>query len=160
MTHTHRRVAVLLGAAALIAPSTALAGPGHGAKDKVAKAEAKGKVGHAKAEAKGKAKVKAATYVLKGVYDAADSSVTVTSGNSAVKRAGLIGDRVAFDFSAAKLTVADTNGDDATTIADVVSGDEVKVQVRLPRTAPGTGPFAARKLVDLTNPAVEEDEVG
>ncbi len=30
------------------------------------------------------------------------------------------------------------------------------MKARLPRTEPGTGPFAAHKLVDQTHPAVEE----
>jgi hypothetical protein len=69
-----------------------------------------------------------------------------------VKHAGLLGD-VQFDFSAAKLEVADTNADGSVTVDDVVSGDAVVVKARLPKQDPGTQPFAAKQLVEQTNPA-------
>ena len=138
-----RRVAALLGAAALILPSAALA---------------KGKpedkpVKHAHG------KSKPANYVFKGVWHA-DGTVTVTGGNSRVRKGGFIGQVVAFDVAAAKLRVADSNADAAVTAADLLEGDKVVVKARLPRKEPGTGPFAAHKVVDQTQPVVEvADEV-
>ena len=89
-------------------------------------------------------------YVFKGTLHVADSSVTVLKGNKHVRRAGLVGETVVFDLSAARLRVADNNGDGKRDAADLQDGDKVVVQARLPRRDPGAGPFAARKLVDQT----------
>jgi hypothetical protein len=133
MSRITRRAAVVLGATALLLPSAALA------KDKPAKP------------------AKTATYVVKGVWNA-DGTVTVSGGNARVRKGGLVGQTLTFTLDTAKLRVADTNADGAVTAADVVAGDKVVIQARLPRTEPGTGPFAARKLVDQTHPAVEEQD--
>ena len=104
-------------------------------------------------------KTHAVTYVFKGTYSA--GMVTVTKGNQHVKRAGLVGTEVAFDFSETRVKVADTNGDGTRDLADVSDGDKVVVKARLPRKAPGSGPFAARKLVDQThvaNARAEDDD--
>jgi|SRR5215216_2727693 len=130
-----RRAAAVLGAAALVLPSTALA------KDKPAK------------PAHGKSKP--ANYVFKGVWHA-DGTVTVGGGNARVRKGGLVGKAVAFDVAAAKLRVADTNADGSVTAADLVEGDKVVVKARLPRTDPGDGPYAASRLVDQTHPAAAE----
>ncbi|MDP9377852.1 MAG: hypothetical protein M3P40_09845 [Actinomycetota bacterium] len=156
MTKNNRRLAALIGVAVLAAPGTAMAKSkeGHGG-------EARVKGGnHAKALAKGKSKVRTVKYVLKGTYDAADSSVTIVSGNGHVKKAGLVGDRVVFDFTNARLSVGDTNGDGASTLADVVTGDKVQVQLRLPRLAPGAGPYVASRLKDYTHESDDAAEAG
>ena len=44
------------------------------------------------------------------------------------------------------------------TAADLLEGDKVVVQAKLPRTDPGEAPFAARKVVDQTHPKVDEEE--
>ncbi len=173
-----RHVVALLGAAAMTVPSAAVAAPGKGkapaksgsgAETKAesrAKAESRGKAdsrnkvktrNKVETRGKGKAKkVKLFTYVVKGVYDEA-GNVDVTGGNSHTRRAGLVGKEVSFDFSQAKLVVADTNGDDQVTLADLQAGDKLVVQLKLPR-ALGSGRHVARKVVDQTNPPVEEDE--
>src|SRR5215212_1213791 len=133
MSRTARRTAAVIGAAALLLPSAALAKP------KPAKP------------------VKTANYIVKGVWNA-DGTVTVAGGNARVRKGGLVGATLAFTLDAAKLRVADTNADGAVNAADVVAGDKVVIQARLPRSEPGEGPFAARKLVDQTHPAVEEPE--
>jgi hypothetical protein len=134
--NTHaRRAAAVLGAAALLLPSAAIA------KDKPAK------------PAHGKSKP--ANYVFKGVWHA-DGTVTVAGGNARVRKGGFVGQVVGFDLTAAKLRAADTNADGAVTAADLVEGDKVVVKARLPRTEPGAGPFAALKLVDQTHAAAEE----
>ena len=133
--HT-RRAATVLGAAALLLPSAALA------KDRPAKPDKPGKS-------------KPASYVFKGVWHA-DGTVTVGGGNARVRKNGFVGHVVAFDLAATKLSAADTNVDGAVSAADLVEGDKVVVKARLPRTEPGTGPFAARRLVDQTHPVVEE----
>jgi hypothetical protein len=135
--HRKTRLAAVLGAAALLLPSAALA------KDKPVK------------PAHGKSKP--ANYVFKGSWHA-DGTVTVSGGNARVRKGGFVGKVVAFDLTAAKLKVADTNGDAAVTAADLVEGDKVVVKARLPRSEPGSGPFAAGKLIDQTNPVVEETE--
>jgi hypothetical protein len=135
MSRTTRRAAAVIGAAALLLPSAALAKP----KPKPAKP------------------VKTANYIVKGVWNA-DGTVTVSGGNARVRKGGLIGKTLTFTLAGAKLRVADTNGDGAVDPTDVLPGDKVVVQARLPRTEPGEGPFAARKLVDQTHPAVEEQE--
>jgi len=101
-------------------------------------------------------KTHAVTYVFKGTFSA--GMVTVTKGNKHVKRAGLVGTEVAFDFSETRVKVADTNGDGTRELADVSDGDKVVVKARLPRKAPGSGPFAARKLVDQTHVANARDD--
>ena len=141
MNRNLRRAAVLLGAAALLLPSAAIA------KDKPAKPD---KPAHGKS--------KPANYVFKGVWHA-DGTVTVSGGNARVRKGGFVGEVVGFDLTAAKLRAADTNADGAVTAADLIEGDKVVVKARLPRTEPGAGPFAALRLVDQTHPAaVEADE--
>ena len=96
MNRELRRVAALLGAAALILPSAALA---------------KGKPeGKPVKPAHGKSKP--ANYVFKGVWHA-DGSVTVTGGNARVRKGGFVGQVVSFDVAAAKLRAADTNSSNA-----------------------------------------------
>jgi hypothetical protein len=137
--HARLHAAAVLGAAALLIPSAAIAaGP---PADKPVKPAA------------GKSKL--ANYVFKGVWHA-DGTVTVNGGNARVRKNDFVGAIVSFDLTAAKLRAADTNADAAVTPADLVEGDKVVVKAWLPRTEPGTGPFAARKLVDQTHPAVEE----
>ncbi len=135
------RLAATLGAAALLFPAAALAN---------GKPEDKPvKPAHGKS--------KPANYVFKGIWHA-DGTVTVSGGNARVRKGGLIGQTLAFDLAAATLRAADTDADGSLTAADLVEGDKVVVKARLPRTDPGVGPYAARKLVDQTHPAVEEAE--
>ena len=140
MTTSTQRLIAALGALAIAAP--------------VAMADAKP---GPRAEKDRPAKTKAVTYVFKGTFTLADGTVAVTKGNAHARKAGLVGSSVAFDFSAAKVTVDDTNGDGKRDMADVKDGDKVLVQARLPRKAPGEGPFKARKLVDQTH-AQEAEE--
>ena len=149
----NRWMAVVLGAAVLAVPGTAVAkgdhakGKGH---EKTHKVEKK-----AKREKKAK---KPKTYVFKGIYKA-DGVVTVVSGNSRVRNGGYVGKDVTFDLSAAKLIVADTDGVPGVTAADVQAGDVVLVQARLPRVAEeAPAAIKARKLVDFTHPPVSVDE--
>jgi hypothetical protein len=136
MSTTPRRVAALIGIGILCAaPAVAGAKPGP-KKDKPAKLS---------------------TYVFKGLWHA-DGSVTVSGGNAKVRKGGFVGETVAFDVSAAKLRVADTDADGAVTAADLAEGDKVVVQAKLPRTDPGEAPFAARKVVDQTHPVVADDD--
>ncbi len=102
----------------------------------------------------GNGQAKGASYVFKGTYVDA-TTVDVAKGNSRVRKNDLLG-AVQFDFSAAKIRVADTNGDGSADLADVVAGDKVVVKVKAPRQDPGPQPFAARQLVDQTNAEVEE----
>jgi len=92
-----------------------------------------------------------ATYVFQGTFNNADSSVSVLKGNRHVRRAGLVGQTVAFDLSGARVRVADLNGDGRRDAADLQQGDLVVVQAYAPRRAPGAGRFAARKIADLTH---------
>jgi hypothetical protein len=86
-------------------------------------------------------------YVFKGTFNATASSVNVVAGNRHVRRAGLVGQTVAFDLSAARVRVADVNADGMRDAADLHDGDIVTVKARLPRGTTGAGPFAARKVV-------------
>ena len=95
---------------------------------------------------------KGVAYVFKGTY-VDTTTVDVSAGNAHAKRAGLIGVPVSFDFSTAKVSVADTNLDGTSDLTDVVAGDSVVVKVKAPRSDPGAQPFAARQLVDQTNQA-------
>jgi hypothetical protein len=138
MTTTPRRIAALLGVGILFVPAVAAAKPGP-KHEKPAK------------------HVKVATYVFKGVWHV-DGTVTVTGGNAKVRKGEYVGQTVAFDVSAAKLRVDDTDGDGARTAADLLEGDKVVVQAKLPRTDPGEAPYAARKVVDQTHPVVADDD--
>jgi hypothetical protein len=129
-----------LGVAALALPAAAMANHGHhnGASHT--------NNGHHN----GQNKPHSVMYVLKGTYSGDGSTVSVTSANH--HGSGLVGQDVAFDFSSAKISVADTNADTVMDINDVVAGDKVLVQVRLPKGDPATQPIVAKHLVDQTNP--------
>ena len=141
---TLRTAAAALAASALLLPSAALAGNGHG----------KGAEKHVKkTHAKKEKAPKTVQFVFKGTFTA-PGTVTVTSGNAHVRKGGFVGQAVTLDLSAAKLVVADVNGDGVKDIADVADGDVVKVHAR---AAKGTkladgesAAFAARKLIDRT----------
>ena len=96
------------------------------------------------------------TYVGVEGLETGQISVTVTNGNRWVKRSGLIGQTVVFDVSTAMIKVADVNTDGSSNLSDVVVGDAVLVTARLPRLLPLTPPLKAWKLVDKTNPPVED----
>jgi hypothetical protein len=139
--NVNRTIAGLLGLAALALPAAAVA---------------KGKPEDAgKGKAKHETRVHKVQYVFRGTWSA--DGVVVTSGNKHVKRADLVGQTVAFDLTNAKLRVADVNGDGKQDASDLQDGDRVLVQARLPKKDPGTGPFAARKVVDQTHPRSEDD---
>lgn len=106
---------------------------------------------------KGKGKSPRVAYVFKGTYNS-DGTIAVTKGNNHVRKAGLVGGAVEFDFTAAKVTVADFNGDGVEDLSDVQAGDSVVVMARLSKGDPGAQPYAARRLVDQTHEQ-EEDEV-
>jgi hypothetical protein len=91
---------------------------------------------------------RAVAYVFKGSFHAAGSTVSVTGGNRHVRRAGLVGQDVAVDFSSARVHVADVNGDGLRNAADLQEGDTVVVKARLPRRSPREGRFVARKVVN------------
>jgi len=134
MTKNPRRVAALIGAAVLLAPAVAGAKPG----------------------AKPEKPVKLATYVFKGVWNG-DGTVTVSGGNAKVRKGGLVGETLAFDVTTAKLIAADPAGD-GVTVEDLLATDKVVVQAKLPRTGPVEGEaIVARKVVDQTHPAVEDE---
>ena len=145
----HKSIATL-GAVALLVPAAAVA------KGKPDDAGSKGKTKSAQKKAKGKGKGKPATFVFKGTWNA-DGTVAVTSGNSRGKK--FKGQTLTFDWSKAKVSGQDTNADGKVDASDVTAGDKVVVQAKLPRDASGTGPFAARKLVDQTEAAAAAPEV-
>jgi hypothetical protein len=133
MTRMRRTLIVALGVAALAVPSAAIASSGenHG---------------------KGHSKVHNVAYVFKGAY-LGDGSVEVKAGNSRVRKGGFLGATVSFDLSASRIVVADTNADGTSDLSDVQAGDTVVVKAMLPKSDPGTQPFAAKRLVDQTHPA-------
>jgi len=130
-----RSIVTALGIGALAIPAAAVADPGDG--------HGHGHSGHGHNPT--------VSYVFKGTYGAG-GVVTVNHGNGHVKKAGLVGQDVSFDFTNARLNVADTNGDGSVSADDVVAGDAVVVKARLPKQDPGSQPVAARQLVDQTNP--------
>ena len=143
-----RNTLVALGVAVIVTPAAVSEGRVH--EDHVKKEHRQGPpASHVKKHGDKKHGDKKVTYVFKGTYGA--DGVTVLKGNKHVRRAGLVGEVVAFDLSAARVVVADINGDGKRDLADVQDGDKVVVQARLPRRTPGSAPFAARKLVDQTH---------
>jgi hypothetical protein len=130
-----RRVAIVaLGVTALAVPAAAVAKPD---------AANNGK-------ANGHTKVPTVAYVFKGTY-AGEGNVEVKAGNSRVRKGGLVGTTVSFDLTGARTVVADNNGDGQKNLEDVQTGDKVVVKAMLPRTEPGTPPFAAKALIDQTH---------
>ena len=176
----NRWMAVVLGAAVLAVPGTAVAkgdhGKGHAKKEKAEHHKSAKK--HGKKD-KGQEAKKPKNFVFRGVYKG-DGVVTVASGNGWVRKGGYVGKDVTFDLSAAKLIVADTDGVPGVTAADVQAGDLVLVQARLPRGSKAPEPeveapaaesagddapveeapaaIKARKLIDYTHPPVSADE--
>ncbi len=132
---------VSLGVAALAIPAAAVADPGNG---------------HGHGGGHGQGSSHAAQYVFKGTYGG-DGLVSVDRGNGRVRQANLVGTDVSFDLTSAKLDVADTNGDAVIDASDVLTGDEVVVQAKLPKGDPGPQPFVAGHLIDQTNPAPDEE---
>jgi hypothetical protein len=90
-------------------------------------------------------------YVFKGSFHAAASTLSVVRGNRHVRRAGLVGQDVAFDLSSARVRVADVNGDGMRNAADLQEGDTVVVKAFAPRRTPGAGRFVAHKVVDQSH---------
>ena len=141
-----RILALILGATALTVPASAMA---HGDK------------GHEKHKPK---KPKSVMFVFKGTFTA-PGTVQVVAGNAHVRKGGFVGEAVTFDLASAKLVVADTNGDQSANVADVKDGDRVLIKARLARRTEYTIPsdseiataIVARKLIDKTNPPVEDD---
>ena len=157
---TKRWMAVVLGAAVLAVPGTAVAkndnaGKGKAKSERPAKAHKHG----AKKEKKAKKAKKPASYVFKGVYKG-DGVVTVTSGNSRVRKGGYVGQDVTFDLSKAKIVAADSDGVAGVSAADVKAGDKVLVQARLPRgtkaPAPAPAPETTEATASTEEPVVDE----
>jgi hypothetical protein len=173
----NRWMAVVLGAMVLAVPGTALAKGDHGKGHGKQKAESNQKA-HKHGSKKAK---KPKSYVFKGVYKG-DGVVTVTSGNSRVRKGGYVGQDVTFDLTTAKVVAAESDGVAGVTAADVKAGDLVLVQARLPRGSKAPEPtteepaptatestddpvseeapaaIKARKLVVLSRPSAEDDE--
>ncbi len=141
-------------AAALVVPAAAVAQPG------------KGKGAEKPAKVVGK-KTKKVTFIFRGTFTA-PGTIQVLAGNAHARKGGFVGETITVDLASAKLVVADTNADGALDVTDVKAGDRVLVQARIPKgttfVAPAEGEAAetvpARKLVDKTNPPVEDAEAG
>lgn len=104
-----------------------------------------GKASGGKAGAKGKRpNGPVVTYVFVGTY-AGDDVVDVVETNKHAR--SFAGGPVSFDFSAAKVSGEDANGDEVVDLADVAIGDNVKVKSRMPKRAPASEPLPARQLV-------------
>jgi hypothetical protein len=100
---------------------------------------------------------KTVSFVLKGTYQG-QSTVLVAKGNGPAKKAGLVGQTVTLDLAAARIVVADVNGDGARTVDDVQVGDKVVVKVKAPRGTTAADTLAARQLVDQTHKAGSDDD--
>jgi hypothetical protein len=143
-------------AAALVVPAAAVAQPGKG-NDKGAEKPAK---------VVGK-KTKKVTFVFRGTFTA-PGTIEVHAGNAHARKGGFVGQTITVDLASAKLVVADTNGDGTLDLTDVKDGDRVLVLARIAKgttfVAPAEGEAAetvpARKLVDKTNPPVDDAEAG
>jgi hypothetical protein len=152
ITTLTRRAATILLAGALAAPVAAQAkgkpDNGHGRSSAAAAQHGKGR------DKAGRNPV--VTYVFKGTILSVDAAagtavVNVTKMN---RRGTSTADlTVTFDLAKAKIAVADANADHVAGLADVVAGDHVLLQARLPRRSPDlSGTVVARKLVDQTRP--------
>jgi hypothetical protein len=109
------------------------------------------KPGHGHGHGYGHSKPHNVSYVFKGAY-AGSGVVSVAHGNAHARKAGLVGIDVAFELTSSKVTVKDTNLDGVSDTSDVLAEDKVVVKAKLPKGDPGVQPFAAKHLVDQTNP--------
>lgn len=100
-------------------------------------------------------KEKGVAYVFKGAYEGA-GSVAIEQTNKHAR--AFEAQTVVFDFSTAKISVADTSGDGVGDLADVLVGDKVVVKAKLPKGQTPAQPIGAKHLVDQTNPAAEVPE--
>jgi hypothetical protein len=142
-----RLITTVVAAAALAVPAAAVAKPDHGKHHEKHASKSHGK------------KAKKVMFVFKGTFAA--GAVDVTSGNAHVRKGGFVGQSVTFDLADAKIRAADTNGDNQVDLTDVKDGDKVLVQARVARRtafADVTDPIPARKLIDKTNPRVDDDD--
>ena len=147
----YRKTALALAAVtAVAAPTAAFADKGG-----VPNEHASSHNPHVAGTTQGVGPAKGVAYVFKGTY-AGEGVVSVAKGNAHARKAGLVDLDVTFDMSAARVSAADTNGDSAVTVDDVLVGDKVVVKAKLAKRDPGAGPYAARQIVDQTNSAVEE----
>jgi hypothetical protein len=137
MNRLRSNLIATLGVAALAIPSAAIANQGEN---------------HGHGHANGHSQTHNVAYLFKGTYEG-ESMVKVTNGNARVRKGGFLEQTVAFDLTGARITVADTNGDGQRNLEDVKTGDKVLVKAMLPKSDPGTQPFAAKHLVDQTHPA-------
>jgi hypothetical protein len=153
---TKRTTSIIAGVAALAVavPAAALAKPDGG------KSHGKGEQ-HAVEHGKGKNKPKTVTYVFKGTVASVDTgagtvTVTVAKGNHWARKSK--GQDVTFSLTGSKhLKVQDFDKNGTRDLADVQVGDKVIVQAKLPKSAAGDQPFAARQLIDLAKPAASGD---
>ena len=83
--------------------------------------------------------------------------MTVSSGNSRVRKGGYVGQDVTFDLSKAKIVAADSDGVAGVSAADVKAGDKVLVQARLPRGTKAPAPAAPEAPAEA---AASEEPVG
>ena len=159
-----RVIAAAVGAAALLAPASAVAkhdGHGKGAEKKAEHVVVNKQ--HGKKDKSAKAK-KPVTFVFNGVYKGA-GVVTVSSGNAHVRKGGFVGTDVTFDLASAKVVAAESDNVPGLSAGDLQAGDVVLVQTRMPRgtkagaAGDGAEPTAitARKVVDKTHPPVEDE---
>jgi hypothetical protein len=154
-----RKLLIASAVTALAVPAVAIADPGSGHRLGAA-GHGPGLAGHGPGAfdppGRGHRHHPVVAYVFKGTFDGT-SSVDVAHGNRFVRRGGFVGTTVEFDLTDTRLTVADTSGDGVVDISDVLSGDQVVIIARLPKRDPGSQPFAARRLIDQTNPPPETE---
>lgn len=121
---------------ALAVPATAIAGKGSG---------------------NGHGKTKPAQYIVKGTYAGA-GVVSVAKASGHARKAGWVGQDVAFDLSSAQINTADHNLDGVEDLTDVAAGTPVRVKARLPKGDPGAGPYVAQRLDDKSVDDEDEEE--
>jgi hypothetical protein len=149
-------IAAVAVTAAFCAPAAAQAKGGHGHS---------GEHGHGHAVQHLPQAPKTRNVIVKGTVVAVDGNfVTVAVAGSNHHGRALKGQEIQLDLAAARIRVKDVNGDGARDAADVVAGDRVLAQVRVPRqtTLDLSQPFAARKLIDVgpvpTTDSTDDDE--
>jgi hypothetical protein len=97
-------------------------------------------------------------YKAKGVVKAVDANaktltLTVGSkkGDTNKHSRAWSGKDVVFDVAGARVKVNhDTNGDGKRDLGDVAAGDRARVLAKLPRSGPGSEPYAAKKVTVKT----------
>lgn len=152
MSIINRSAAGLAALALTVAPAAFAKGPGG---DHGKSGQPHGKAGQQHGKARGK--TKARNVVVKGTIASVGADTVTVSVAKATKWGRALRGTDA-EFTVAKISAADRDGNGTVDLADLAAGDKVVVKARIAKDA--TAPYAARQLVDQSSPQADDDTQG